>query len=98
MAATSLKNRIITVPIVDSLGSLLVVGFRQFLLIPPADGSGNLNPADTSGRFIAMYMGMSPADSNTTPAPVRQGIISCPSATGPPGFTIQGPGKVVLHQ
>ena len=53
-----------------------MLGFRQFLVIPDPDGSGNLNPTDTNGRFVAMYMGMSPADENTTPAPIRQGSIS----------------------
>ena len=95
-AYTGNGRRIITVPIVD--GSMTVLGFRQFLLIPPPDGSGNLNPADTYGRFVVMYMGMNQTDLMTTPAPIRQGIIACPTSTGPPASTITGPGKVVLHQ
>jgi len=89
-------RRVITVAVVDS--SMLVLGFRQFLLIPPPDGSGNLDPTDRYGRFVAMYMGMNQNDTLTTPAPVKQGVISCPTTTGPPGNPITGPGKVVLHQ
>jgi Flp pilus assembly protein TadG len=89
-------RRIITVPVVDS--TMTVLGFRQFLLIPPPDGSGNLDPTDRYGRFVAMYMGMNPNDLLTTPAPVRQGIIACPTSTGPPAAPITGPGKVVLNQ
>jgi hypothetical protein len=89
-------RRILTVPIVDS--TMTVLGFRQFLLIPPPDGSGNLNPADTYGRFIVMYMGMTSTDVMTTPAPVKQGVIACPTSTGPPASPITGPGKVVLQQ
>jgi Flp pilus assembly protein TadG len=89
-------RRILTLPIVDS--TMTVLGFRQFLLIPPPDGSGNLNPSDQYGRFIVMYMGMNPTDVMTTPAPVRQGVIACPTSTGPPANPITGPGKVVLQQ
>ena len=95
-AYTGNGRRIITVPVVDS--TMMYLGFRQFLLVPPPDGSGNLDPADRYGRFVAMYMGMNQNDTRTTPSPVRQGNIACPTATGAPGFTIQGPGKVVLHQ
>ncbi len=95
-AYTGNGRRVITVPIVD--GAMTVLGFRQFLLVPPPDGSGNLDPADRFGRFIVMYMGMNQNDTRTTPAPVRQGTIACPTATGPPANPIQGPGKVVLHQ
>jgi Flp pilus assembly protein TadG len=95
-AYTGNGRRIITVPIVDS--TLTVLGFRQFLIIPPPDGSGNLDPTDRFGRFAAMYMGMNQNDVMTTPAPVKQGIIACPTTTGPPGTPITGPGKVVLHQ
>jgi Flp pilus assembly protein TadG len=89
-------RRILTVPIVDS--TMTVLGFRQFLLIPPPDGSGNLDPTDRYARFIVMYMGMNQTDVNTTPAPVKQGVIACPASTGPPANPITGPGKVVLHQ
>jgi hypothetical protein len=95
-AYTGNGRRVITVPVLDS--TLTVLGFRQFLLVPPPDGTGNLDPTDRYGRFIAMYMGMNQNDTRTTPAPVKQGSIACPSATGAPAFTIQGPGKVVLHQ
>ena len=78
-------RRIITIPIVDSLnasGSMTVLGFRQFLLIPN-QGSFDINPGDTYGRFVAMYIG--------SVAPVPQGRFDGCQQTA-------GPGKVVLHQ
>jgi Flp pilus assembly protein TadG len=85
-------RRVITLAIVNGLtttvtGTMTVLGFRQFLLEPNADGSFP-NPADISGRFIVQYIG--------SPAPVKQGYfddrfgLSCQVSSGP--------GKVVLHQ
>ena len=87
-------RRVVTLPIVNTLasdvvGTMTVLGFRQFLLEPNQDGSF-LNPSDNFGRFIVQYIG--------NPAPVRQGWfddrfqLACPLG----GFS--GPGKVVLHQ
>ena len=82
---TGQGRRVITVPIVDSLaatGSMTVLGFRQFLLIP-AQGATFLNPGDPYGRFVALYIG--------SVVPVAQGRFDgCQQAAGP--------GKVVLHQ
>ena len=86
-------RRIITIPIVDSIAnttSMTVLGYRQFLLIPDAsanvEGSSNdtdLQPGDTYGRFLGMYIG--------SVAPVPAGRFDgCTQAAGP--------GKVVLHQ
>ena len=78
-------RRIITIPVVDTLSataSMTVLGFRQFLLIPN-QGAVNINPADTNGRFIAMYIG--------SVAPLKQGRFDGCQQTA-------GPGKVVLHQ
>jgi hypothetical protein len=84
-AYTGNGRRIITIPIVDSLGdpnAITVLGFRQFLVMPNADSTG-LNATDQNGRFPAMYIGSA--------APVKQGRMS--------GCTIAaGPGKVVLHK
>jgi hypothetical protein len=85
-------RRVITVAIVSALtttvtGTMTVLGFRQFLLEPNADGTFP-NPADVNGRFIVQYIG--------SPAPVKQGYfddrfgLSCQVSSGP--------GKVVLHQ
>jgi Flp pilus assembly protein TadG len=84
-------RRILTVAVVNTLatdtscGGMTVLGFRQFLLNPAADGS--YNPVDSRGRFAALYLG--------TVAPISQGWFDrrytqvCP---------VNGPGKVVLHQ
>ncbi len=78
-------RRVITIPIVDvlnPLGSMTVLGFRQFLVEPDPSGV-DVNPADTNGRFIVLYVGSS--------VPMKQGRIE--------GCQISaGPGKVVLHQ
>jgi Flp pilus assembly protein TadG len=79
-------RRIITIPITDVVSgtsSMNVLGFRQFL-VEPIQGSNTLNPADTTGRFPAMYIG--------SVAPVKQGRFD-----GGCGIS-NGPGKVVLHQ
>ena len=78
-------RRLITVPIVDALsatGTMTVLGFRQFLILP-TQGSTNIVPGDTNGRFPAMYVG--------TVAPLKQGRFDGCQITN-------GPGKVVLHQ
>ncbi len=78
-------RRIITIPIVDTVSGsapMTVLGFRQFLVIPN-QGALSIDPADTFGRFVAMYIG--------SVAPVKQGRFDgCQQAAGP--------GKVVLHQ
>jgi hypothetical protein len=87
-------RRLITVPIVDGLtspftGALTILGFRQFLLEPAADGTF-FNPGDSNGRFPVQYIG--------SPAPVRQGYIDDRFGLSCPAPVAGGPGKVVLHQ
>jgi Flp pilus assembly protein TadG len=80
------QRRLITVPIVDTLnptGTMLVMGFRQFL-VEPNQGTTTLAANDSDGRFSALYIG--------SLAPVRQGRFD-----GGCGLTT-GPGKVVLHR
>ena len=82
---TGRGRRVITVPVVDTLnatGSMTILGFRQFLLIP-AQGTFNINPGDPYGRFVALYIG--------SVMPVAQGRFDGCQQTA-------GPGKVVLHQ
>ena len=82
---TGTTRRIITVAIVDALSAtatMSVQGFRQFLLEPIANDV-TLNPADTRGRFSAMYLG--------SKMPLRAGSFAGCQLTS-------GPGKVVLHQ
>ncbi len=82
---TGNTRRIITVAIVDALSAtatMNVQGFRQFLLEPIANDV-TLNPADTRGRFSAMYLG--------SKMPLRAGSFAGCQLTS-------GPGKVVLHQ
>ncbi len=78
-------RRIITLPVVDSISAnanMTVLGFRQFLVMP-AEGGTAINPDDSNGRFVAMYIG--------SVAPVKQGRFDgCQQSAGP--------GKVVLHQ
>jgi hypothetical protein len=78
------RRRIITVPIVDtaSTSTMIVLGFRQFLLEPAANDV-TLNAADQNGRFAALYLG--------SVMPVRAGRFDGCTLTA-------GPGKVVLHQ
>ena len=87
-------RRVVTFAIVSPLATdvvtpMTILGFRQFLLEPNADGTYP-NPGDNFGRFVAQYIG--------SPMPVKQGWfddrfqLSCPVG----GFS--GPGKVVLHQ
>ena len=87
-------RRIVTVPIVAGLstpftGPLTVLGFRQFVLEPAADGTF-FNPGDTNGRFPVQYIG--------SPAPVRSGYIDDRFGLSCPAPVVGGPGKVVLHR
>lgn len=79
------NRRLMTLPVVDAISTLNVVGFRQFLLVPTA-GTTPLsnNPADGDGRFVVLYAGIV--------APVQQGRFDGSCAL------TSGPGKVVLHQ
>jgi hypothetical protein len=92
-------RRIVTVAIVTPTlptdttcsAAMTVLGFRQFLVEPPADGTGTFSATDPNGRIPVLYLG--------TVAPIAQGWFdsrfapAC-SAAG----TVAGPGKVVLHQ
>jgi Flp pilus assembly protein TadG len=95
-AYTGNTRRVITAAVVDTLattstGTMNLLGFRQFLIEPNADGI--VPVSDQWGRIAALYIG--------SPMPVRQGYIgnradinpnlACTSVT-------TGPGKVVLHQ
>jgi Flp pilus assembly protein TadG len=87
-------RRILTVAVVNGLATditcaaaMTVLGFRQFLLDPAADGS--FDPTDAGGRFAALYLG--------TVAPIAQGWFDRRYAASCP-VPITGPGKVVLHQ
>jgi Flp pilus assembly protein TadG len=87
-------RRILTVAVVNALasdttcGAMTVMGFRQFLLDPAADGS--YTPTDANGRFAALYLG--------SVAPVAQGWFDTRFATACRSYLTTGPGKVVLHQ
>ena len=82
---TGNRRRVITVAVVDALGSgeaMTVLGFRQFLLEPNINTT-ELDATDTGGRFAALYIG--------SRMPLRGGSIAgCSIASGP--------GKVVLHR
>ncbi|MBY0507972.1 MAG: hypothetical protein K2X03_28930 [Bryobacteraceae bacterium] len=85
-AYTGNGRRVITIPIVEALlpgGGMSVLGFRQFL-VQPLGGQTQFNPAETSGRFIASYIG--------NVMPLKQGRFD-----GNCGITT-GPGKVVLFR
>ena len=82
---TGNNRRILTVEVVDSFAStttMTVLGFRQFLIMP-AQNAADINTADASSRFVAMYIG--------SVAPIQQGRFDGCTQTA-------GPGKVVLHQ
>lgn len=84
-AYTGTGRRVITVAIVDALGdpqALTILGFRQFLIEPPANAT-NIDITDGNGRFNGLYIGSA--------MPLRQGRFSGCSITA-------GPGKVVLHR
>lgn len=77
-------RRLMTIPIVDTLnptGTMVVLGFRQFLLQPNQDSTG-IAPNDPNGRFSATYIG--------SVVPLKQGAFGSCAITS-------GPGKVVLH-
>jgi hypothetical protein len=91
---TGNRRRIVTVPIVNALATstaatMMVLGFRQFLLEPNPDGSYP-NPTDPFGRFVVQYIG--------SPAPVQQGWFDDHFGLGCPVPVASGPGKVVLHR
>ena len=68
--------------------AMTVLGFRQFLLDPAADGS--YNPGDANGRFAALYLG--------SVQPLPQGWFDTRYAPACRSYLTTGPGKVVLHQ
>jgi Flp pilus assembly protein TadG len=79
------NRRLITLPIVDTIATLNVVGFRQFLLVPTPNITPAANdPSNGDGRFVALYAGVV--------APVPQGRFDGSCAL------TSGPGKVVMHQ
>ena len=83
-------RRIVTAAIVDGAGSTMtVLGFRQFLIEPNPDGTF-FSPTDPNGRFPALYIGY--------PAPLQQGWFDTRHAASCPIGSLNGPGKVVLHQ
>ncbi len=78
-------RRLLTIPIVDALnpaGTMIVQGFRQFLLQPLQNQTG-IAPNDSNGRIAVTYLG--------TVFPVKQGRFGDCAITN-------GPGKVVLHR
>jgi hypothetical protein len=78
------RRRVLTVAVIDSVDSLNVLNFRQFLIeMSPTETQG-LNPALNTGAFRAQYLG--------TPVPVR-----CGNAGGPCTVT-SGIGRTVLHK
>ena len=79
-------RRVVTIPIVDMLsssGTMTVLGFRQFLLIPQQTPPPYIDPSNSYGSFAALYIG--------SVVPVPQGRFDGCQQTA-------GPGKVVLHQ
>jgi hypothetical protein len=87
-------RRVITVAVVDALAPnaatpMTVLGFRQFLVQPAADGTV-FDPSDSNGRFVATYIG--------SPMPVKQGYIDDRFVNGGICPVSSGPGKVVLHR
>ncbi|MBI4908595.1 MAG: Tad domain-containing protein [Acidobacteria bacterium] len=79
------QRRIITVAIVDTVnptGTMLVQGFRQFLVQPLVNQTG-IGTNDSNGRFSAVYIG--------APVPLKQGLAGSCGVTS-------GPGKVVLYR
>jgi len=93
-AYTGDGRRLITVAIMDrapitATDNPIILGFRQFLLVPNADGTF-FQPTDPYGRFPALYIG--------NPAPVQQGWFDSRYASACVQGTFTGPGKVVLQQ
>jgi hypothetical protein len=92
-------RRIITVAIVTPTlptdttcsAAMTVLGFRQFLVEPPSDGTSTFSATDPNGRIPVLYIG--------SIAPIAQGWFDsryAPACTA--NGTVVGPGKVVLHQ
>jgi Flp pilus assembly protein TadG len=77
-------RRIITVPVIDALDSLNVLGFRQFLLEMSSTVMQGLDTSLSSGAFRVQYIG--------TLVPLRCGGIA-----GVCTITNGGVGRVVLH-
>jgi Flp pilus assembly protein TadG len=77
-------RRVITVPVIDALDSLNVLGFRQFLLEMSPTVMQGLDTSLTSGAFRVQYIG--------TLVPLRCGGIA-----GICTITNGGVGRVVLH-
>jgi hypothetical protein len=73
----------------STAATMMVLGFRQFLLEPNPDGSYP-NPTDPFGRFVVQYIG--------SPAPIQQGWFDDHFGLGCPVPVASGPGKVVLHR
>jgi len=89
-------RRLMTVAVVNTLAAdntcsaaMTVLGFRQFLVDPPADGL-TFSPTDANGRFVALYVG--------SVAPLPQGWFDSRYAGACQSSSLTGPGKVVLHQ
>lgn len=78
-------RRLLTIPIVDTLnptGTMIVQGFRQFIMQPLQNQAG-IASNDSNGRFGVTYIG--------TKFPIKQGRFGDCVITN-------GPGKVVLHR
>ena len=83
-------RRVITVPIVATIdGVLTTLGFRQFLIELLNTGTF-FNPADSYGRFPALYIG--------NPAPLQTGWFDARYASACSAYLTTGPGKVLLIQ
>jgi hypothetical protein len=68
---------------------LTILGFRQFLIELLNTGTF-FNPADSYGRFPALYIG--------NPAPLQTGWFDARYASACSAYLTTGPGKVVLIQ
>jgi Flp pilus assembly protein TadG len=94
-AYTGNGRRVITVVVVqtplapNTATTMTVLGLRQFLVQPAADGTF-FDPTDPNGRFVATYIG--------SPVPVKQGYIDDRFLNAGVCPVTSGPGKVVLHQ
>jgi Flp pilus assembly protein TadG len=78
------NRRVLTVPVIDAIDSVNVLGFRQFLLEMSSTVVQGIDTSLTNGAFRVQYIG--------TLVPVRCGGISgvCTTTNG-------GIGRVVLH-
>ncbi len=78
-------RRLLTIPVVDALnptGTMIIQGFRQFVLQPLQNQAG-ISSNDLNGRIGVTYIG--------TAFPIKQGRFGDCAITN-------GPGKVVLHR